>query len=273
MDYRKVLVKLGFVEGKDFALNAVSFDMLTQTRMIPHIIHHAEVAATYDVNGVELTPLIPAYDETVMIHHPLVPAVYAVDGITIITPEVPAYDEVEMISELFTLPAPAQSVLDSTWKQIQISESDIAVLINEYLKGKELLRNYENDSINIVDGNIHSWSFANIPQPTVDELVALVPIVNSAKTLTARKEALKAAGLKDRQMCEDALNLIAGFNRERVLTAQQITDMQTTFSAINAMLKDNRPSSAKALIQAIVPDGTLITAEMKQLILEELAGA
>jgi hypothetical protein len=50
---------------------------------------------------------------------------------------------------------------------------DIALLVNEYLKGKEELRDFENDSLNIVDNQIMEWSFANISQPTMEELEAL----------------------------------------------------------------------------------------------------
>jgi hypothetical protein len=56
---------------------------------------------------------------------------------------------------------------------------DIALLINEYLKGKEDLRDFENDSLNIVDNQIMEWSFANIPQLTMEELEALQEIVQA----------------------------------------------------------------------------------------------
>lgn len=273
MNYKKVLEKLGFIEGKDFALNLTSFDMIQKSRMIPQIIHHPEVPATFDANGVELTPLIPAYDEPVIIHYPLVPAVLDVDGVTVLTPEISAYDEPVLVPELYTLPAPTQQQLDETWKHVQLSEADISLLISEYLAGKDLLRDHENDYINIVNGNIHSWNFTNIPQPTMDELVALIPIVTNKKISEDRKKALKDAGAKDRMMCENALNLITGFNRERVLTADQITQMQTTFSTIQTLLQAARPSSAKALIQAITPDEVLVTTEMKSLILDELIDA
>ncbi len=53
---------------------------------------------------------------------------------------------------------------------------DIVLLINEFLKGKEELRDYENDSLNICDGQIVRWDFTNIPQPTAEELATLVEI-------------------------------------------------------------------------------------------------
>lgn len=272
MNYKKVLEKLGFIEGKDFALNLTSFDMLQQSRMIPQVIIHPEVPATFDANGVELTPLILAYNETVMINHPTIPAVLDVDGVTVITPEVAAWSEPAMVAEFFTLPAPTQLQLDEAWKQVQLSEADVALLVSEYLIGKENLRD-QDDSINIVNGNIHSWNFANIPQPTQDELITLIAPTKTKQDKEALVNSLKESGKKDRIMCENVLNLIGGFNRTRILTNEQITQMQTTFSTIQMLLMAARPSSAKALINTIVPDEVLVTTEMKNLILDELAQA
>lgn len=47
---------------------------------------------------------------------------------------------------------------------------DIALCINEYLKDKSEMRDIQNDYLNIVDGQIHTWAFANIQQPTQEEL-------------------------------------------------------------------------------------------------------
>lgn len=55
---------------------------------------------------------------------------------------------------------------------------DIAILINEYLKDKHELRT-EDDCVNIVEGSIARWDFANIPCPTQEELEALAPVVDS----------------------------------------------------------------------------------------------
>ena len=82
----------------------------------------------------------------------------------------------------------------------------------------------------------------------------------------ARKEAGRVARIK----CQNALDIIAGWNLERDLTAEQITTMQTTFATILATLQANRPDSAKALIEAIVVDDVLVTAAMKAEILSEL---
>lgn len=74
-------------------------------------------------------------------------------------------------------------------------------------------------------------------------------------------------GVRDEKCCKEVKNLIGGWNRQRSLTAEQITQMITTFSTINLMLANDRPDSAKALISAISPDGVIVTQQMKDEIL------
>ena len=74
---------------------------------------------------------------------------------------------------------------------------------------------------------------------------------------------------KVRALCDNILDLIAGFNLERNLTAEQITSLEGTFSNIQTLLLNKRPFSAKTLIQAITPDGVLVTEEIKASILNE----
>jgi hypothetical protein len=103
------------------------------------------------------------------------------------------------------------------------------------------------------------------------EITEVGQLVISADELRVLE--LKKIGVASRLMCQHCLDLIAGFNLERSLTAEQITTMQSTFGNIQIALMTSRPSSAKALISAIVPDEILITTEMKNLILAELAYA
>lgn len=85
-----------------------------------------------------------------------------------------------------------------------------------------------------------------------------------------RKAALKAAGSKARVACETVLDLISGHNLSSELTASQITTMAQTFGPLVQALTISRPSTAKLLIEAIEPDGVLITEQMKQDCLDEL---
>lgn len=69
-------------------------------------------------------------------------------------------------------------------------------------------------------------------------------------------------GKNVRKLSQDVLALIAGWNLDRNLTVEQITEIETTFTDIQKLLMSERPFSAKPLIDAITPDGTLVTQEM-----------
>lgn len=290
MNYKKVLEKLGFVEGKDFSLIGESFEMLEQSRMINEFINHPAVEATYhdveispevpavlDEQGIEITPLIPAvfdfqiltpyiaeWNEKVLIHHDAVSAVLDGEG-NILVAEIPAYDEEKMIEELFTLAAPSLETLESTWKQVQISEIGITNLINEFLKGKDLLRDSE-DSINIVEQSIYTWNFKNIPQPTIDELLALIPTVSLDLQMQSIVNEKGDIGKKLGEDCEKCLNVITGFNDGR-LTGVQLQSLLTTFANINTCLSNKMPKSAKGLILQLQPDRIIVTQQMKDVCL------
>jgi hypothetical protein len=143
------------------------------------------------------------------------------------------------------------------------------MLINKYLADKQNLRD-EEDSLNIVEGNIYSWNFKNIPQPTVDELIALIPIVNEEETKKNEIAERAARGKKFREDCEKCLDIIADFNDQRSLTVAQIQQMQTTFAPINQALNSRMPKTAKALLINVVADGIIVTDEMKNMVLEVL---
>jgi hypothetical protein len=72
-----------------------------------------------------------------------------------------------------------------------------------------------------------------------------------------------AKGQKARETCEKVLDLIAGYNLDRELTIEQITQMQATFANAEKALRAGRPAFAKIYINAITPDGVLVTEEMK----------
>jgi len=89
------------------------------------------------------------------------------------------------------------------------------------------------------------------------------------EAIKAQKIVRKEKGKKARMLCTDILDLMAGFNLERELTSEQINELKTTFAAINGYLMSNQPWAAKVLIDAIEPDDVLVTAEIKQAILNE----
>ena len=88
-------------------------------------------------------------------------------------------------------------------------------------------------------------------------------VVDSVKKIKkdkaiVRKNRIKM-GKNIRLLCENILDLLAGFNIERALTKEQIDQMAVTFGNIQALLNVKRPISAKPLIEAIEPDGVLVT--------------
>lgn len=70
--------------------------------------------------------------------------------------------------------------------------------------------------------------------------------------------------------CNDVFMLIQGYNVERQLTSTQKNEMITLFAPALQAIQVRRPSQLKQYIASIVPDGTLVTEEMKEDILELL---
>jgi len=157
MNILKVLQKLNLIENIDFVLTESSFAMLPKIRQVSQVIDHdavAEIPAVFD-GEVEITPAIPAVE---------------------------AYSETILVDEEYVPEAPSLQQMEAADIEVQLDESDVTLLISEYLIGKDALRDPENDSINIVNNRIHSFTFTNIPQPSVSELLALIPVVQAKNT-------------------------------------------------------------------------------------------
>ena len=77
---------------------------------------------------------------------------------------------------------------------------DIVLIVNEYLKDKQDLIDHENDSINIVDNQIVSWNFKNIPCPIIQhgEIpgVAAIPAIASIPAVPAKPAEFDAHGVE-----------------------------------------------------------------------------
>jgi len=96
-------------------------------------------------------------------------------------------------------------------------------------------------------------------KPTWDEIkVAWLAVQQSVQSVIIR-ENKKVAGRTVRHICQSILDLIAGINLEKGLTTAQIDQMEVDHADILKALQNNRPDKAKPLIEAVVPDGTLIT--------------
>jgi hypothetical protein len=260
MNYKKVLEKLGFIEGKDFSLTETSFVMLEQSKIVHSFIHHPAVEATYDLEGSELTPYIPAYDEPEFIIHPEVPAVLDQEG-NEVTPAMPEWSEPKMVEEFFTLPAPLESVMQETWKQVQISELDVAMLINKYLSDKRHLIT-KDDCVNISEGILVGWDFKDVPKPSIDTLFSLNDILIEEQIIENTIENKINEGADMEKDCVRCLQFITGYNNDR-LTEVQLTLMAQKLSGVSAALQNRMPKKAKTLLLDISVDGTIITQELK----------
>ena len=229
------LTQLGFIENTDFSLSGEVLTALPQTRMVEQIIEHDEVPATYDGEGMEITPAIPAWQESIQVEETFYTAL-------------PTIEEV---------------------KRLCVIDNDPALLIGEYLKGKAVT---DDDSLNVdlfLNGQ-NGWRFSQVDAPSFSELFSLIEPVKQALEIAKVKQDKIESGRRDRQKCETALDYIAGYNREQSFTIEQITQMQQTFSQAESLLRANRPDFASQVISAIVVDGVIVTEELKQNVLEIL---
>ena len=155
MNYKKILEQYGLVEGVDFSITLNGFEKIAKTKLVDQEIIH------------EATPA-------------------KMNGETVIEPAIPSYVETVQIEETYYANFPSEAEILNAHKNISISEIDIVILINEYLKDKKELQDSESDSLNIVDGQIYSWNFKNIPCPTRDQLYDLVATVKSNNNKEAK---------------------------------------------------------------------------------------
>jgi hypothetical protein len=229
------LTQLGFIENTDFSLSGEVLLPLPQIRMVEQIIEHDEVPATYDGEGMEITPATPAWQESIQVEETFYAAL-------------PTIEEV---------------------KRLCVIDNDPALLIGEYLKGKAVT---DDDSLNVdlfLNGQ-NGWRFSQVSAPSFSELFSLIEPVKQALEIAKVKQDKIESGRRDRQKCETALDYIAGYNREQSFTIEQITQMQQTFSQAESLLRANRPDFASQVISAIVVDGVIVTEELKQNVLEIL---
>jgi hypothetical protein len=233
----ELLLQKGFVEGVDFSLENDTLTALPKIRMVDQEIEHPAVEEVLGAEGDVITPAQEAYIEVIQV-------------------EETYYEQLPSIESL---------------KVELIKANDPAMLINEYLKGKDIA---EDDSLNIelfLNGDSSGWRFANIAAPSIQEMFDLIQPVKSAMEVEAARQARMQAGKAARQVCEQVLDLVSGFNLERELSLEQITQMQAVLSSAEAALRAGRPTLAKMAIQAITPDEVLVTQEMKDDVLNLLS--
>jgi len=142
----ELLLQKGFVEGVDFSLENDTLTALPKIRMVDQEIEHPAVEEVLGAEGDVITPAQEAYTEVIQV-------------------EETYYEQLPSIESL---------------KLELVKANDPAMLINEYLKGKDIA---EDDSLNIelfLNGDSSGWRFANIAAPSVSELYDLIVPVNNA---------------------------------------------------------------------------------------------
>lgn len=108
-------------------------------------------------------------------------------------------------------------------------------------------------------------------KPTWADMKTKWAELSAARTAEADKKSKKALGQAARKCCTEVLDLVAGLNITKELTSEQIDLMTVTWGDILTALQNNRPTTAKGLVEAMVPDGTLVTQADKDAVLEEFA--
>lgn len=112
----------------------------------------------------------------------------------------------------------------------------IEKLIEKYLESFSEFRDYENDSINIINGEIHTWNFSQkIPRPTNEQLQALSSILEAEAQDNFNKETsrqfLKEADWKrNRHISQKALGITTSLSDEEYL------EMETECQACREIL-------------------------------------
>lgn len=105
---------------------------------------------------------------------------------------------------------------------------DIAILISKFLEDKAPLRDHENDCVNIIDNQIVSWTFTNIPVPTAEELSACQVLVEAeqAKDSILKQIADLEAQITPRRLREAVITadytFIQSIESQIVLLRQQL---------------------------------------------------
>jgi hypothetical protein len=105
------------------------------------------------------------------------------------------------------------------------------------------------------------------------DLLTTLEMANSSNLEKQAKEKIiqekRAKGLHATNCCNGVLAIINGFNQDRELTYNQITQMKSTFSLIKELLKDGQPKTAKIEILKITPDGVLINQDLLDAVIHE----
>ena len=163
---------LPLAENIDYHLRDSELTALPKTRLVDRIIHH------------------PAIEQVLCERMEEVDGLFKLNKSAILVAGVPAYDETIQEEEVFFEYLPILEDLKMS------CIPDITIAIAEFLSDKQNLIDQENDSINIVNGKIHTFNFKNIAQPNADTLLACYEAA-IAKQATTEEKAVAHKLLQD----------------------------------------------------------------------------
>jgi hypothetical protein len=167
--------------------------------------------------------------------------------------------------------ASGQYTHGSKFETLELAQAWVSSLSNHpaFPWGKPEHQEESQPAVYLESGELISEAvYITVPSEFEVEIVDITAEVEAEAT----KQAKIAAGKAAREVCQQVLDLVAGYNLDRELTIEQITQMQNTFANAEASLRAGRPTYAKQFIAAIQADEVLVTQEMKDQCLELLQG-
>jgi hypothetical protein len=115
---------------------------------------------------------------------------------------------------------------------------------------------------------IQPATFKTINHPAEYEVV--IEDTTEQEAAAAQQKAIQETGKLIQRKCQEALEYITGFNATRGLTFEQIDQMEEEFGDIYSAISKNRIDKAVMLLGQVTPDGTLVTEEFIQTLLQKL---
>ena len=105
---------------------------------------------------------------------------------------------------------------------------------------------------------IEAHMLRDLDYELLELLEAATPEVIAEMQAVGEEDALLKLGREYRQVCQDVLDLVTGYNRYITRPGTEVDTLQGKYSSIEKALKDNRPITAKALLDA-APDDEFLT--------------
>ena len=121
--------------------------------------------------------------------------------------------------------------------------------------------------------SIYCTKVTGYEKKTVKKLVenaSAKAAVQSADAAKAQEQAALEQAMKHQSFGKKMQAYIAVRNRQKSLTVPQVKQMTDTYGPIQSLLLSGSIETAKAQIQAITPDGTLVTQADKDAVLAEI---